>query len=479
MKQTFSLAVVAMMAMAVASCDEETETIGSSITNSNDELIVTSTSYEAQTRTFVADSVLSLANTCYFGKVKDPETESDVTSEFSTQFHLLENTYIVAEEDIVGRAGGRASADSCDLILYIESPFKSDNNLTAMKLRVRELKEPLAEKRYYSNFDPVKEGLIRTDGLDKSKVFCYTDMTVSDSLRSATNYLNSIHITLNQPYTDTEGNTYTNYGTYLMHQYYDHPEYFSNSYQFAQNVCPGFFFEVTDGIGFYSQVTNIGLRVYYTYEESNTTKTGQLTLAGTQEVLQTVHVKNDMNVIRNLAEETDYTYLKTPAGLFTEVTLPVSDIKASHKNDSLISTKIVFQRLNNLTTDARMFSIPQTLLMVQRDSVYTFFENNKLPDNITSFVSSYGTSNPNCYTYSNISNLITELWRLREEGMKEDPEWEVNHPNWNKVALVPVSVTTTSSTVTRVENSMALASTRLVGGQNQPITVNVVYAKFK
>ena len=90
-----------MMAMAVASCDEETETIGSSITNSNDELIVTSTSYEAQTRTFVADSVLSLANTCYFGKVKDPETESDVTSEFSTQFHLLENTYIVAEEDIV------------------------------------------------------------------------------------------------------------------------------------------------------------------------------------------------------------------------------------------------------------------------------------------------------------------------------------------------------------------------------------------
>lgn len=474
------MAMVALTTMAIYSCDEETATIGTSITNTNDELVVTSTSYEAHTRTIVADSVLSLSNTCYFGKVKDPETGSDVTSEFTTQFHLLETTYIMPEDKIVGQADGRAAADSCDLILYIESPFLSDNNLTAMKMRVRELKEPMTEgKRYYSNYDPVKEGLIRTDGLDKSKVFTYTNMTESDSLRSTSTYLNNIRITLNQPYTAKDGTTYSNYGTYLMRQYYDHPENFRNSFVFAQNVCPGFFFEVTDGSGFYSKVSNIGMRVYYSVDADTATTRGYLTLGGTSEVLQTVHVKNDMNVIHNLAEESEYTYLKTPSGLFTEVTLPIKDIKTSHQNDSLISTKIVFQRLNNQSTDSRMFSVPKNLLMVQCDSLYKYFENNYLPDNITSYVSTFGSSNPNCYTFSNISNLVTELWRIHEEGMKEDAQWEANHPNWNKVVLVPVTITSSSSTVTNIENSMELASTRLIGGENQPITVSVIYAKFK
>lgn len=475
------MAVAAMTAMAIYSCDEETATIGQSVTNTNDQLVVTATTYEAHTRTIVADSVLSLATNCYFGKVKDPETGSDVTSEFTTQFHLLETTYIVPEDKIVARnEQGRAVADSCDIVLYIESPFKSDNNLTAMKLRVRELAQPMTEdQRYYSNFNPAKEGLLKDGGLDKSKVFTYTDLTVDDIQRSSSTYLNNIRIPLNQPYTATDGTTYTNYGSYLMQQYYDNPEYYSNSYVFAHNVCPGFFFEVADGIGFYSKVSNIGLRVYYTVDADTTTIKGQLTLAGTKEVLQTVYVENDMNVIRSLAQETDHTYLKTPAGLFTEVELPVVDIKGTHQNDSLISTKIVFQRLNNQSTDTRTFDIPQNLLLLERDSLYSYFENSRMPDNITSYVSSYGSSNSNCYTFSNVSNLVTELWRRHQEGMTEDPQWEQNHPNWNKVVLVPVTLTTSSSTVTNVENSMALTSTRLIGGPNQPISVSVVYAQFK
>ena len=46
----------------------------------------------------------------------------------------------------------------------------------------------------------------------------------------------------------------------------------------------------------------------------------------------------------NLREDNTCTYLKTPAGIFTEVTLPVDEISTSHSTDSLLTAKIVFQR---------------------------------------------------------------------------------------------------------------------------------------
>jgi hypothetical protein len=78
--------------------------------------------------------------------------------------------------------------------------------------------------------------------------------------------------------------------------------------------------------------------------------------------------------------------------------------------------------------------------------------------------------------------------REKAEGLKSDPNWVANHPNWNKVVLVPISTTikystnsygTTTSTISSVQHNMGLSSTKLVGGANSPIEVKVIYAKFK
>ena len=90
-----------------------------------------------------------------------------------------------------------------------------------------------------------------------------------------------------------------------------------------------------------------------------------------------------------MAAETQHTYLKTPAGLFTEVTLPVAEMKQSHEGDSLLSAKLTLQRINNQSSDYRMLPAPQTLLMVQKDSLYRFFENNGVPDNIMSYITGF------------------------------------------------------------------------------------------
>lgn len=473
------MAGVAIAAMAISSCDDNTMTIGNSLTDENDRLDIEAGVFHATSKTYVPSSVLSLSSNCYLGKVKDPETQTDVTSEFSTQFHLMESFYISPEDSLLSRTDdNKAAADSCDLVLYFSSPFKKIDTLASMKLRVLEMDTPVQQGQYYySDFDPRTLGLIRTDGINREKMFTYRNLTDTDSERASSSYLDNVRITLNKPYTDKNGETYKNYGTYVLQQYYRHPEYFRNNYTFSHNVCPGFFFEITDGLGFYSQVYNIGLRIYYKVQ-NDSVYNAALIVAGTKEVAQTTKITNDQQAIAKLAAETKYTYLKTPAGLFTEVTLPVEDIKNGHENDSLLAASIAFQRINNESNDERMLETTSTIMMIEKDSLTHFFENLEVTDSKTSFLSSYNSSY-NIYAFSNISSLITAMWNQKTQGEKNDSEWMKNHPNWNKVLLVPVTYTTSSSSTTpvRVEHDMSLTSTRLAGGDT-PIDINVVYAKF-
>lgn len=478
------LAGVALATIAISSCEEETLNIGSSLTYEGDKVSATSTTFNVATRTIIADSVLSLSNKCYLGKVKDPETGANVTSDFSTQFNLYEHFYLPLEDSIVSRYDGKVAADSCDIILYLKNQFLPNDSLLAMKMNVKEMGTPAEEGiRYYSNFDPIAHGLIRTDGIDKSKMFTYANLADKDSLRKKSTYLNNICISLKEPYTDKAGNQYNNYGTYLLQSYYKHPEYFKNSYTFIHNVCPGFFFKITDGFGFHALVSDMGIRIYYRANHNDSIYNSIFTLAGTKEVLQTTHVTNDMAAIRALADDNTCTYLKTPAGLFTEATLPVDEIRANHTTDSLVAAKLTLQRLNYNSSDKRSLGIPSTLLMVEKDSLTNFFEKNSIPDGKQAFYAVYASST-NTYTFSNISNLITRLWENKQNGMNADPNWVAKHPNWNKVVLVPISLTvnSTTSTVTNCEHDMSLTSTRLVGGSanpNAPVQINIVYAKFK
>ena len=494
MNKLITMAGVAFAAMAIYSCDEDTATIGGSLTNDTDRINLTSANYEATTRTVIADSVYTLSNTCYFGCVRDPETGTEVKSEFTSQFHILEYTNLPALDEYVRTENGLPIADSCDIVIYLQSPFNDRDTLAAMKMRVNELGKPVeAGQRYYSNYDPFEKGLVRTDpkAYHIDKMFTYKSQTDSDSLKGTSGYFNNIRISLNKPYTDVQGNTYNNYGTYILHAYYTHPEYFANSYSFAHHVCPGFFFQILDGLGFHARVYSIGLRTYFTVttEKENdegdtivTESASSFTIAGTQEVIQTTFVSNNSKTIKELAQENQHTYIKSPAGLFTEVTLPIDNIKQGHERDSLLSSKIIFQRINNQSTDDRVLGTPSTLLMIPADSLYTFFENNKVPDNVMSYYTTFNSSY-NTYTFNNISNLVTALWNIKQREIKQNANWTAEHPNWNKVVLVPISYTNNTATggINSVEHYMGLASTRLVGGSNnpnQPINISVVYGKF-
>lgn len=485
MKYTW-IAGITLSLLGFSACNDETLEIGKTLTTDYDKFNVSTADYQVSTQTILADSVLLRNNASYLGRMKDPETGAYITGEFMTQLHILEGFNIVSQDSVLGRYEGLAAADSCEIRLYMDKPTADIDTLAAMKIRMNELNNPMDESmRYYSNYDPIALGFIRKNGLQKDKIFSYQDLTVNEDARKEPTYYNNIRIMLNGPYTDKQGKTYNNYGTYIMQQYYQHPEYFKSAFDFIQHVCPGFYFSVLDGEESYVSVTDIGMIAHYHFLSSDSVIKGAITLAGTEEVMQTTKISNEKEAFSQLVADNSCTYLKSPAGLFTEVTLPIEEIYRNHSGDSIMTAKISFQRINN-QGKGEAFRVPQYVLMVPKDSLYSFFEKRKTPDSKTTFYTNYN-ANSNQYTFTNISSLITSMNTAMKKGTDENGNWKKLHPNWDKVVLVPLKVTFTSSSSTGSQSATAfdhdasVSSTRLVGGSantRNPVKINIVYGQF-
>ena len=476
---------IAMMTIAISSCDDQTYMTGNSLTTDVDRFSIESDTFDVQTKSILAGSVISRSTYTYLGRIKDPETGSYITSDFATAFSLLENesSNIFAGEDIiVNKDSLGIVADSCYLNVLINS-YQGDS-LAAMKLKVYELDKPISEARtYLSDFDPEQEGYLRTDAgaISETVMYSMSDLTLTDSVRyrqrSGSEYL-SIKVPLNKVYTDKNGRRYSNYGTYIMKQFYEHPEYFKNYQTFTRKVCPGFYFKTVDGLGVMSEIFRTQLHVDYTFTMDGKDNEGAKLFFATPEVMQTTHITNDTASISDLVKkDTTFTYLKTPAGIFTEVTLPVDDIKRGHERDSITLAEVVFHRLNDdsqLADD--MLEEPKNLLLVQKDSLDKFFNNRELTDNVQSYIATYSTT-MKTYTFTNIAHLVNAMYK--NKGLSD---------NWNKAVLVPVEVTTgttiSSSTpnIIGVSNEMNVNSIRLVRGRSEngkpsDIRISVIYNK--
>lgn len=470
------IAGIVLTVMAFSACDDNTDDVGASLTNRLDKFQIVTDTFTVTSRSIIVDSVVTQSRYTYLGRIKDPETGSYVTSSYTTQFmHLEETTGVTfpAKDKILSLENGEVIADSCHLNIYINS-FVGDS-LAPMKLRVCELSTPVPEgKIYYSDFDPEEEGLIRPDGIIKDKSYTQTNFLLSDSTRTAKNFMPYINITLNEPYTDKEGKTYKNYGTYIMRSFYEHPERFKNSYTFIHDVCPGFYIKTTGGLGLMSEIYTTELVLYLRYDKNGTSTKSSKVFTATEEVMMTNNIINDKSRMKELADDNTCTYIKTPAGIFTEVTLPVEEIRHGHETDTISSAQITFYSYNDNIKNELKTKDAKYLLMVPLDSINSFFESKSLPNYTTSFITTLN-STTNSYTFANITNLLSHMYAHRNES-----------ENWNKVVLIPVEATLSSSTTTtdfrKVSNLMALTSSKLIGGSanpHNPITINVIYNQFK
>ena len=482
------LTVLVIAALTFAACDDTTEGIGGSITNKIDNINISNSAFNVTTKSIVADSVLSRNNTGLIGKMKDPETGNYVKGDYMTQLSVLP-TFSVDTLDYIKQANnGKLEADSCYLLISYNASY--GDTIAPMKVTAYEMTKPMAEdKEYYSNYDAFKEGWVSENNQHWS----------SNYNLSNTSDVKNFKIYLNKKYTK-DGKTYKNYGSYIMQTYAEHPEYFKTNFKFLHNVCPGFYIKNVGGTGNMAKIWNTELIFYWTRhktinKDSTAVSIGYNRFDGTEEVLQLNKIENDTENLKKLAskDQEKCTYLKSPAGIFTEVTLPIEDIMKGHEKDTLNTATISFPRLNNENEDNPYnFATPSTILMVQKDSLQSFFEKSKLADNRTSYTASYSSTGTykNAYTFQNIANLVSAMYKNKGKG-----------ENWNKVVLVPVNVITTTqgytTVISKINHDMSLASTRLIVGTDDPdkdyttdqktgkkvasgpIRIKVIYSKFK
>ena len=486
------LTVLVIAALTFAACDDTTEGIGGSITNKIDNINISDSAFNVITKSIVADSVLSRNNTGLIGKMKDPETGNYVKGDYMTQLSVLP-TFSVDTLDYIKQANkGSIEADSCYLLVSYNASY--GDTIAPMKVTAYEMTKPMSEdKEYYSNYDAFKEGWVSENNQHWS----------SNYNLSNTSDVKNFKIYLNKKYTTKDGKTYKNYGSYIMQTYAEHPEYFKTNYKFLHNVCPGFYIKNVGGTGNMAKIWNTELIFYWTRHktikakdgvtDSTAVSIGYNRFDGTEEVLQLNKIENDTKNLEQLASQQNCTYLKSPAGIFTEVTLPIEDIMKGHEKDTLNTATISFPRLNNADEDnAYNFATPSTILMVQKDSLQSFFEKSKLADNRTSYTASYSSTGTykNAYTFQNIANLVSAMYKNKGKG-----------ENWNKVVLVPVNIITTTqgytTVISKINHDMSLASTRLIVGTDDPnkdyttdektgkkvasgpIRIKVIYSKFK
>jgi len=465
----FCIILAMILPMAFAACDDNTEGLGGSMMPGEDNISIDQKVYNATSRSLLAgDSILAKTSTAYLGRYTDP-TYGTFEADFFAQFHCVED-FQFPEGGVAGD-----TAVSAEVRLYVSSFF--GDSISPSHLSVYPLNKVLEEDRnYYTDLNP-EEYYDATQAPLASRPYTAEDKTLPDSITDANNYVSYIRVQLPRQF-----------GTDIIRKYYDNPANFTNSETFINNVCKGMYFKCDQGDGsiLYIQQAQLNISFKYFIKSSSGKVDSLVTViaqfAGTQEVIQANRFQTDKEKLKKLVEEDgSCTYLKTPAGIFTELTLPLDEIAENHINrgDTLNSVKLTITRYNESINDSEeaafKMGVPRTILMVRKKDMYTFFEKNQVADNKTSYLASFNSSY-NTYTFNNMSQLITNC--INE---KNDANGQVDE-DWNKVVLIPV-VTTTDNTgnVVTIRHNLNLTSARLMGGFNpgNELQVRITYSKFE
>lgn len=447
-------------------CDDNTGTIGSTIVPEKDLIETRTDTCKATSRTIMAnDSILANSNEVYLGQYTDEESGTIFNSGFVTQFACSED--FIFPEKVLGD-----SAQYTTLRLYFDEYF--GDSLNAMQCEVYELDNTLVEgKPYYTNINPEEFYQAGKEPLT-TKTFNAVDFTKHDTILNG-DYTRHIEI----PLPNRIGNNF-------ISKFYETDadgdsigrKYYANSEAFIKNIFKGVYVKCSHGDGTVIKVYRARLDIgFKRYIKSSTGELDSLQLLSapfysSKEVLQANTF--DSKGLEELANNNAHTYLKTPAGLFTEVTLPIMDLyeKGLFNEDVTINTaKIAFTKYNEATSN---FKTPTTLLMVRKSEMHRFFLKNQLTDSESSYLTTFNSSD-NQYKFSNIANLL----RLCKEEFDKDPEIATKNPDWNKVVLIPVKTTEDSNGyVVKITHDTDIKSARLRGGENDTISLEIISSKF-
>ena len=475
---TKTLVFSVLFAGFLLSCDDETSNLGSTLVPQEDIINVQSDSCFATSLSIpFIDSLLILSSQSNLGCYTQPNSGTTFQSGFMTQLSCTENyefpdsVYGIGnhtfptwfQEELEGIKPYYA-----EVKLYYSSSFGDSTN--TIRIEVFALNQMLdGNKRYYPSLDP-------SQFCDLSKPLGSVTVSAwnlqnSDSLRNTKNYYPSITI----PLPDTLAKR-------ILESYYqpDGKRFFADSPSFMNNILKGLYFRCSQGDGTLFYIDRTSLRVNFkTFDAEDGTKVGSYVaeFMGNEEVMQLNCFK--WSGIEDQISDNSGSWIKTPFGILTEITLPIDSMK--NQNSVLNSAQMTLTAIN--TPSARFKpSAPPTVVLIRKGCAKEFFSKNSMVDNTESFSASY-SKKYGAYTFDNIAALVEKAYSDRDTWLGQHPgftneDYQDSVPDWNKVLVVPVTARTNAqNSVISYSIDIRLREVKLIGGDNK-IKIKIIRTSF-
>lgn len=432
----FKALCVAFLSMVLFSCNDTLDQVGFTIQPSMDSLTVGIDTLHLQARTVQLDSIYAKTKYPVLGEYMDPQFGS-IKSEYMGEFYLPQE---------YGFKPG-ATIDSVNVVVSYAAMM--GDSLAPMELSVYELNQSLKGIKSYTNIDPTK----------------YANMTSPLGKKVFTGKNNNFHIehastatgTRSYKVYDISVNLPPSIGERFLAEYKKPGKGKLADLDQFREFFPGLYFTTTYGTGTILDVNYTAFYIHYHYTDvkgssdgKDTTRTDALRLFITPDVAQVNTISGYNQQL--LQESKTHTFVKSPAGIVTEVTFPFTDIHKELKSKALNLANFTLFALPDASENPTVkISPPSYLLLVNRDSLAGFFEGRKLPDNITSFISDKFDTNTYSYSFNNISAMLNHYNRT----MGQSPEDLVYY-------LLPVD-----ATYTTVQSGYGGTSSQLTDLKNQ------------
>ncbi len=566
MKQLSSYAVAAALCVMVSAvaCSDDLSGIGASVRPSADDVVVKTAIFDVPIQTRYRDSVYVRTGYPLLGSVSDPylgelsagylaqfyankETELNVrnTSD-SILFNVLKTSLVSELEkqepgqwDPDGYYKSRYDSlvgnriDSMTIRIYYESYY--GDSLSPMQLSIYGLNpdvdfSALPENEFYSNND--FSAMYSQENLLGSKGYTAANRELSDSVRGLSGYMHYVEVKLDDKYKDEFLRIAVQAAIARDTKNPRHKQFadiFADQSALRSSWLSGVCVKPTFGDGSLIKVYYTAIYLFYSSFHRyavdgtilrNAADDGDSTyvsnhvkyIAVTPDVIQMAGLTySDGRKSERLAD-TDTTFISSPLGYYGVVDLPVGKIIRTMMDDPARSDSSYFLNAANLYLKAYkpqgyvLSETPApTLLMVQEDSVNTYFEEGILPNSVTSCYASYACDSvPNdsyidpsqglyYYSFGNINSVVLGL--AKNDGWSKGQvetvgQWEAllkskgalaNDQTIDdytvRMALLPVDVTTNSQygTLLSVSNYILPTVVRLQNGA-QPQKVQVIYS---
>lgn len=464
MKNKFLL--IGIAALALVGCNDELNLVGPSIQPESDQLIVYADTFELKAKTFEVESIYSRTTRALLGNFEE-DLFGTLKADYMCQFYCPEDfkfKHTPIDDKI----------DSSEFRIVYYSAL--GDSLAPMNAQLFQLNKTLP-KEFYTNVNP-NEYYSKSDLLGE-KLYTSVDMSLPDSIKNLIalgKYASNVLIELPNKF-----------GQDFYDRSRSNPENFKDQEAFNE-YFKGVYVTTNFGKGNILNVSGSSITFFYKYMHEGKTSAGKDTsyvkktsehFIVTPEVYQLNQFKNG-SMEDLLIPNDSVSYFKTPAGVFTEIEIPLKEMAEKVKGRILSNLLFSLTALPPVDWEYSMtIKAPEYTLLLPKDSINTFFVEKSVENNKSSFLSQnyYEVLNKTDRREYNFGNISALLRTAIEESEKSGKPIENI-----KMAIVPVDRIATQSQsgtyTTRLDNYLSPSAVKL-NIKPEALKIEIISSEYK